>query len=1156
MKCRWCFLSALLLSVVILTCSSVQVHALQKYAVPNNYIIPNGLGVYFTPSGLDFMSQKIGPVVANLDLTEIIETEVPGPLGTTIIVNQIILDYGGEVSGTISALPPATQLIEVHIPKAYLDVLIKNVPLMGDVSGNIQVTVDVSGELVPTVKELGVGFIGLNYQLTTSNLETHFEGIAGWLLEFIVETFMPNYVEEPMREAFEQGVNTVFDGNPLFDLHNLFATVLSDIPFLVDSQLDEFFANEAGTQILVEGGFMPVNGRTSDHLPFTLPNIPPPGRTTIPGTINEFDLGFIISDDLINSILNILLDAHFVDFQLDDSHTEPLGIPFITDTVSDTLPELYQRYPQDYMKALVSSASDCNITLISDLVGEMNINRSNLALYVIHQGRELLAFEVSVYVKFDIELLFDPESELASFDIRVKKDQQGAPYVDVIVLDMGILEQTTQQQVKDAVKDMLVEVDQALPFNEIFSPLLNTMQDQAFLGIDPITIGIGSDGVNQDYLVFYMKLAGDLVIDPLAVSIPQRMVAISDTENRSILGLNGWTQTFGFDSPYPLHQSLIPECMTYLRDKDYFYIAGTQTSKGNCLVSVIDLDHFKDITNSPASMGVGNPVSMVRIPGRNILYILDKSSDSIMVASLTENIPSLTTTVATGGAKSLDIVYDSAHNLFYIANFQSDNISVFSTANNTPAFVKTIDLTGHGINGPIALEINLWDELLYVIGNNSNNLGAIDISSAPTTMPMYRVVATGVMPGDVLYSFKNNSVYVTNSGQDSISQFKADTLELMPGSPATVGDYPERMLITPMNLLYVHNKTDKSLSILNADDLSPIHIGKVNLGTGCSQLYYLSEEPADTVAPGINGVSSLDDTSDTQGPYVVKVSSITDDHLVAQVRLRYTVSTLETKARQAFETEMIRYRGDSFIGQMPGQPIGSQIDYYVRAWDDSGNINQVGPFTFNVQYQDEQPPTSRITSPGNGDYLSAKHIQVIGYADDAPGGSGVESIQVSTDNGRTFTDATGTTSWIYTWNSPAEGRYTLLSRAIDNAGNVEIPTEKVIVNIDRTSPIVLCQGYWTTALDSISGGNLVIVALITDEDLAGNPEIFFDGAATSIYLYDDGGVNDISPAGDGFYSLHLPQVQGPLPQGHYLLWVLALDHGGLFGVMPALIVQE
>ncbi|MGI8586290.1 MAG: S-layer homology domain-containing protein [Chloroflexia bacterium] len=95
--------------------------------------------------------------------------------------------------------------------------------------------------------------------------------------------------------------------------------------------------------------------------------------------------------------------------------------------------------------------------------------------------------------------------------------------------------------------------------------------------------------------------------------------------------------------------------------------------------------------------------------------------------------------------------------------------------------------------------------------------------------------------------------------------------------------------------------------------------------------------------------------------------------------------------------------------------------------------------------RDPYPPESQITDPVNGQSITGCTYTIRGNAHDYY--SGLAGVEVSTDNGVSWAPASGTTNWTYAWTIPGDGSYTLKSRALDAAGNVEVPTTTVTVSV-------------------------------------------------------------------------------------------------------------
>jgi hypothetical protein len=105
---------------------------------------------------------------------------------------------------------------------------------------------------------------------------------------------------------------------------------------------------------------------------------------------------------------------------------------------------------------------------------------------------------------------------------------------------------------------------------------------------------------------------------------------------------------------------------------------------------------------------------------------------------------------------------------------------------------------------------------------------------------------------------------------------------------------------------------------------------------------------------------------------------------------------------------------------------------------------------------DTIPPVSQITSPASGSNLQNGHpIVITGSATDAGGGV-VASVEVSVDGGTTWHRAAGLRSWTYGWTPSSVGNTTLKSRAVDDSGNLEIPSAGAMVSIvpNTTPPII------------------------------------------------------------------------------------------------------
>ena len=94
---------------------------------------------------------------------------------------------------------------------------------------------------------------------------------------------------------------------------------------------------------------------------------------------------------------------------------------------------------------------------------------------------------------------------------------------------------------------------------------------------------------------------------------------------------------------------------------------------------------------------------------------------------------------------------------------------------------------------------------------------------------------------------------------------------------------------------------------------------------------------------------------------------------------------------------------------------------------------------------DVQPPISTVHLPVEGATLPSDTLIISGTAQDADGQ--VAGVEVSVDNGLSWHPASGCETWHYEWLPTQTGIFTILSRAVDDSGNLEYPGQGVTVTI-------------------------------------------------------------------------------------------------------------
>ena len=135
---------------------------------------------------------------------------------------------------------------------------------------------------------------------------------------------------------------------------------------------------------------------------------------------------------------------------------------------------------------------------------------------------------------------------------------------------------------------------------------------------------------------------------------------------------------------------------------------------------------------------------------------------------------------------------------------------------------------------------------------------------------------------------------------------------------------------------------------------------------------------------------------------------------------------------------------------------------------------------------DTIPPTSTITSPAPGSIVQGgTGVTVSGTAVDTGGGV-VAAVEVSYDGGTTWHPATGRGSWSYVWTPATTGSFTILSRAVDDSGNLETPGSGISVTAsDAPCPCSIWSSSPTPGTVDSGDGSAVEVGVKFTSDQSG-----------------------------------------------------------------------
>jgi hypothetical protein len=136
---------------------------------------------------------------------------------------------------------------------------------------------------------------------------------------------------------------------------------------------------------------------------------------------------------------------------------------------------------------------------------------------------------------------------------------------------------------------------------------------------------------------------------------------------------------------------------------------------------------------------------------------------------------------------------------------------------------------------------------------------------------------------------------------------------------------------------------------------------------------------------------------------------------------------------------------------------------------------------------DNVAPSSIITSPSGGASVTANStVTISGTAADT--GGVVGGVEVSVDGGATWHRATGREKWTYSWATGSARTVTIVSRAVDDSGNLETPTAGITVTVGTGTvncPCSIWSPAQTPGVASANDGSAVEVGTRFQSDVNG-----------------------------------------------------------------------
>ncbi|MCP3866497.1 MAG: hypothetical protein GY703_00050, partial [Gammaproteobacteria bacterium] len=141
--------------------------------------------------------------------------------------------------------------------------------------------------------------------------------------------------------------------------------------------------------------------------------------------------------------------------------------------------------------------------------------------------------------------------------------------------------------------------------------------------------------------------------------------------------------------------------------------------------------------------------------------------------------------------------------------------------------------------------------------------------------------------------------------------------------------------------------------------------------------------------------------------------------------------------------------GDDATSQMKGGNNPKNINRIYDIFDNGSRGSIDYSQWLNSAHALSAEPLSNIIEPIDGLESKGGVITIRGIASLS---AGIDSVEVSLDNGQSWSTASGKTRWSYSWENPADGNYTIRSRVVDLDGNIETPGTGNNVFIDSTLP--------------------------------------------------------------------------------------------------------
>jgi YVTN family beta-propeller protein len=238
------------------------------------------------------------------------------------------------------------------------------------------------------------------------------------------------------------------------------------------------------------------------------------------------------------------------------------------------------------------------------------------------------------------------------------------------------------------------------------------------------------------------------------------------------------------------------------------------------------------------------PINTITMPGGSLgpvaggtsssgnFYTANSNSNNVDVLSAFVN--AITLSVPSSGSAPVAIAGNSINNKIYVVNQGTNNVSVISTTDNT--VIKTIMVGLQPIwavmanNGIQVFVVNQGDGTVSVIDTNLDIV--IPCAPGPQCNSGTGAISVGPSPNFAYYENTKQRLYVSNTGNNSVSVIKADGIDLGV-TPQILPGFLKNIPLSgsPISVAALSNGTKAYAALANCTDPATNHTNLVSGST-------------------------------------------------------------------------------------------------------------------------------------------------------------------------------------------------------------------------------------------------------------------------------------------------------------------------------------